>query len=108
MERHNVTKQKKQTPSDGTNGLTKNKNQQVKRQETVVKPIRASNTNSGPGRPPKHNVEQISNNNLKLEHRTDKVTGQIKPSVQKNVSFFKFLLVFILCLEKPGFRCLIM
>lgn len=52
-----------------------NKNEQVKKQE-VVKPNKLSSTDSGPGRPPKVNMEQKVNNETKIQQKTDKVAIQ--------------------------------
>ncbi|BFG37744.1 hypothetical protein CerSpe_240180 [Prunus speciosa] len=75
VEKQNIVKQKQQ-PSNETNVLPKeNKNEQVKKQE-VVKPNKLSNTDSGPGRPPKVNMEQKVNNEMKIQQKTDEVAIQ--------------------------------
>ncbi|KAK3218077.1 hypothetical protein Dsin_012047 [Dipteronia sinensis] len=78
LENQNIPKRKPQTPNDANLLAKDNKNQQMKRQEVVVKPNKPSNTNSGPGRPPKQNMGQKVNNEPKLQQRSEKVTIQKK------------------------------
>lgn len=75
VEKQNIVKQKQQ-PSNEANVLPKeSKNEQMKKQE-VVKPNKLSSTDSGPGRPPKVNMEQKVNNETKIQQKTDKVAIQ--------------------------------
>lgn len=100
LENQNISKRKQQLP-DEANGVTKDKGQQIKKQEPVVKsnkpintqsgfgrpqeilvrPNRPSNTDSGPGRPPKPGVGQKVNNETKFLQKSDKPAIQRKPVV---------------------------
>ncbi|TXG70207.1 hypothetical protein EZV62_005142 [Acer yangbiense] len=78
LENQNIPKRKPQTPNDANLLAKDNKNQQMKRQEAVVKPNKPTNTSSGPGRPPKQNMGQKVSNEPKLQQRSEKVTIQKK------------------------------
>lgn len=67
-----------------------NKNQQMKKQEAVFKPTRPSNTESGPGRPPKVSNEQKASNDMKFQKKSDKPALQKRPfPVPQDVSSSK-------------------
>lgn len=125
LENQNISKRKQQLP-DEANGVTKDKGQQIKKQEPVVKsnkpintqsgfgrpqeilvrPNRPSNTDSGPGRPPKPGVGQKVNNETKFLQKSDKPAIQRKPVVgQQDVSIKStlFLVIFFFLFFFFGF-----
>ncbi|PON67593.1 hypothetical protein PanWU01x14_102300 [Parasponia andersonii] len=76
VENQNVAKRKQKSPE--VNVLPReSKNQQMRKQDAVIKPTRPSNTEFGPGRPPKIGNEQKASNDMKFEKKSD------KPSLQK-------------------------
>ncbi|XP_062111917.1 probable mediator of RNA polymerase II transcription subunit 26b [Humulus lupulus] len=86
VENQNFQKQKQKSPE--LNVLHgENKIQQMKKQEMVTKATRPSNTESGPGRPPKINNEHKASNDLKFQKRTDKPTLQKGPVIAPQNKF---------------------
>ncbi|KAA8517347.1 hypothetical protein F0562_017647 [Nyssa sinensis] len=86
MENQNVPKRKQQLLNELNVTAKENKGEQMKKQEAVVrkqaavvKPHRPSNTESGPGRPTKLNVEHKVSNETKFQKKSDKVTIQRRP-----------------------------
>lgn len=65
-----------------------NKSHRVKKQEAVLKPNnKPSNTNYGPGRPPKISTEQMVNDETKSKQKSDNVAIQKRPVTgQQDVS----------------------
>ncbi|KAF8398204.1 hypothetical protein HHK36_017130 [Tetracentron sinense] len=79
MENHNIPKWKQQSLNEA-NELTKgNKGQEIKKQEVVIKRAKTSNTDSGPGRPPKISSEHKINNETKFHQKPNNATLQKRP-----------------------------
>ncbi|XP_059646032.1 probable mediator of RNA polymerase II transcription subunit 26b [Cornus florida] len=83
MGKQNVSKQKQQLPSQSNVPAKDKKGEQMKKQEVVVrkqmavaKPHKPSNTESGPGRPTKLNVQQKVDNETKLHKKLDEAAIQ--------------------------------
>lgn len=106
LDNQNMSKRKQQLP-DEANVLPKDKGQQIKKQEPVVKlskpcntssgfgrpqetsvrPNKPLNADSGPGRPPKPGVVHKVNNETKFLQKSDRPAIQRKPVVgQQDVS----------------------
>ncbi|KAJ0041910.1 hypothetical protein Pint_18496 [Pistacia integerrima] len=78
-EQQSIVKRKQQTTDEVNLRAKDNKSQQVKRQESLAKPNKPPNTNSGPGRPPKQSMGQRINNESKLQQKTDKAAIHKRP-----------------------------
>ncbi|KAJ0098777.1 hypothetical protein Patl1_21136 [Pistacia atlantica] len=79
VEQQSIVKRKQQTTDEVNLRAKDNKSQQVKRQESLAKPNKPPNTNSGPGRPPKQSMGQRINNESKLQQKTDKAAIHKRP-----------------------------
>ncbi|XP_031287812.1 probable mediator of RNA polymerase II transcription subunit 26b [Pistacia vera] len=79
VEQQSIVKRKQQTTDEVNLRARDNKSQQVKRQESLAKPNKPPNTNSGPGRPPKQSMGQRINNESKLQQKTDKAAIHKRP-----------------------------
>ncbi|KAF5940990.1 hypothetical protein HYC85_022157 [Camellia sinensis] len=78
LENQNVPKRKQQVPHESYVTAKDRKGEEMKKQ-TVVKPHKPSNTESGSGRPTKVTVERKVKNETKFQQKSDKVTIQKKP-----------------------------
>lgn len=80
LEKQNIAKRKEQPLNVANTPPKDNKVQQTKRQETVLKPKpnKPLNTESGPGRPPRVNVENRISNETKYKQKP-KVSLQERP-----------------------------
>ncbi|EXB43778.1 hypothetical protein L484_004632 [Morus notabilis] len=79
IENQNVPKQKQKLSTEA-NVLTKeHKVQQQKKQEGVMKTTRPTNTDFGPGRPPRISTEQKLNSAMKSQQKPDRPALQRRP-----------------------------
>ncbi|XP_044506672.1 probable mediator of RNA polymerase II transcription subunit 26b isoform X2 [Mangifera indica] len=72
VEQQNIVKRKQRTTDEVNLHAKESNRQQLKKQESVVKPNKPPSTNSGPGRPPKQNTAQRINSESMLHQKTDK------------------------------------
>lgn len=116
-ENRNITKLKQQASNEVDLVVKENKNQQVNKQEAVVKPSKPSNAIYGPGRPPRQNNEQKVKHEARIQQKFDNSSIQRRPPCGlQNVSKwngwwfelkFYILLLFLVVLEIQvfGWRC---
>ncbi|GMN53174.1 hypothetical protein TIFTF001_022311 [Ficus carica] len=79
MENENVEKRKPKSPAEANLLAKEHKNQQQKKQEGVMKTTKPSNTDSGPGRPPRISNEQKVRNEVKSQQKPDRPALQRRP-----------------------------
>lgn len=79
MENENVEKRKLKSPAEANLLAKEHKNQQQKKQEGVMKTTKPSNTDSGPGRPPRISNEQKVRNEMKSQQKPDRPALQKRP-----------------------------
>lgn len=102
MENENVEKRKPKSPAEANLLAKEHKNQQQKKQEGVVKTTKPSNTDSGPGRPPRISNEQKVRNEMKSQQKPDRPALQKRPlSVPQDVSTNINYLFRIFCFNFP-------
>ena len=110
MDSQNIEKRKLQA-SNGTNIIAKdNKSQPTKKNEAAVRPNKPVTADSGPGRPPKSNMQRKSNVEPKMQQKIENNTITKRPpigqqDVRKNLFVhqtyrFEVSLTIISCLSE--------
>lgn len=90
---HITERRKSQASNETTNSTKDNKGQQAKKNEAAVRINKPVTTDSGPGRPPKSNIQRKVNTEPKMQQKVENSAVTRRPPIGQQDVRKKFLSV---------------